>query len=62
MTITRARTEPANLAEQEQAWDEYAAAAMKAQETLAVSDGIAAAKAWAHFLKLFLDREADAAA
>ena len=34
----------------EEAWDQYARAARRAQETLDAADGIAAGKAWARFL------------
>lgn len=42
------------------AWETYTAAAI--QETLEIANGIAAGKAWSQFLKLFVDREAGAAA
>lgn len=38
------------------AWERYVAAQNKAKETLEMSDGIAAAKAWADWLDMFVGR------
>ena len=40
----------------EKAWERYAAAARRAQETLSVADGIAAGKAYGEFVRLFVRR------
>ncbi|UXN69009.1 hypothetical protein N8A98_17440 [Devosia neptuniae] len=42
----------------EQLWRAYRAARAKAEATGEISDGIAAGKAWAIWLKLFLGRAA----
>lgn len=51
--------ESTDLSEQEEAWEEYRSAAIRAQETLAFADGVTAGNAWAKFLKLFVDRDTD---
>jgi hypothetical protein len=35
-------------------WSEYVAAQKRAQQTLTVDDGIAAARAWSRWLELFM--------
>jgi predicted nucleic acid-binding protein len=35
-------------------WSEYVAAQKRAQQTLSIDDGIAAARAWSRWLELFM--------
>lgn len=44
----------AAVASLHQAWAEYVAAAVKAQATNEMADGIAAGKAWARWLEMFV--------
>ncbi|WP_066923025.1 hypothetical protein [Methylobacterium sp. CCH5-D2] len=46
-------------ARQAEAWENYVAAKQRADETLALEDGLAASRAWRAFLQIFIPDPAE---
>lgn len=62
MTVIDFPNRRSSVARQHDAWEAYRVAFIKAQQTLDLADGIAAAKAYARFHDLFVDKNPDGAA
>lgn len=61
MTVIQFPAKKPLAVRQEDAWNEYVALLTRAHETFALSDGIAAAKAYGRFFDLFNQTETEGA-